>query len=111
MGLFDCSCDSKSLSKKGVKAMKEMIFMVINLFLVIIDGITGTIMLLCGYALRVWRNNLRNFVFNFIRYIDDVSFRLKNYLEEIGVVLRYRMQYESVTRPMKAYYREIKNKR
>ncbi len=88
-----------------------MIFMVINLFLVLIDGITSTIMLLCRYSLRVWRNNvLRNFVFNVIRYIDDVSFRLKNYLEEIRVVLKYRIQYESVTRPMKVHYREIKNK-
>jgi len=91
--------------------MKELIFMVINLFLVIIDFVTDTIMLLCSYALRFWRNNvLRNFVFNLIRYIDDVSFRLKNYLEEVRVVLKYRIQYESITRPLKNYYREIKNK-
>ncbi len=91
--------------------MKEMIFVIINLFMVIIDGLTSTIMLLCEYALRVWRNNvLRKFVFNFIRYIDDVSFRLKNYLEGIRAVLKYRMQYESVTRPMRDHYREIKNK-
>jgi len=91
--------------------MKELIFKVINLFLVIIDFVTDTIMLLCSYALRFWRNNvLRNFVFNFIRYIDDISFRLKNYLEDIRVVLKYRLQYENVTKPMRDYYMKIKNK-
>ncbi len=88
-----------------------MMFMVINLFLVVIDSLVGTIMLLCEYALRVWRNNaLRNFVLNYIRYIEEISLRLKNYLENIKAVLNYRMQYECVTRPMRDYYRQIKKK-
>ena len=89
--------------------MKEAILLIINLFLSVIEGITGITMLVSSYALRVWRNNaLRNFVLNIIRYTDYFFSRLKNYLEEIGLVLRYRMQYEGVARELKLQYREIK---
>jgi hypothetical protein len=92
--------------------MKETVLIIINFFLGTIDNVTEIGMHLCAYALRVWRYNaLRNFVFGVIRYVDYISSRLKNYIEGIATVLKYRMQYESVTKPMKEYYREIKRQR
>ena len=69
-------------------------------------------MQVCSYALQVWRNNvLRNLVFSVIGYIEEASFRLKGRIEGIGTVLRYRMQYENITRPMKYQYLEMRKKR
>jgi len=42
--------------------------------------------------------------------IEIGNCRIKKYLEGVRVILKYRIYYENVTKPMKYYYKELRKK-
>lgn len=76
-----------------------------------VDSIAETVNFLKNYAVQIWWNIIiRKLVYKVLDVIDSIINRLKKYLEEVRIVLKYRIYYENVTRPMKYYYKTHRKK-
>ena len=81
------------------------------MIMVMVDSIAETINFLKNYAVQIWRNYIiRKLIYKVLDVIDAIINRLKKYLEEVRIVLKYRIYYENVTRPMKYYYKTYRKK-
>lgn len=91
--------------------LRKGILFFIDSIVFIVDGIVIGFIWLKNYILLVWRKNVfRRWLLNFIDLLDAGVCWLKNYLEELRVIIQYRIYYETITRPMKEHYKELRRK-
>jgi len=92
--------------------MKRLLLIVVDSFLLVIDGTVEILNIIKGYGLRVWTNNaIRRWVLRSIDRIVELFRRFDGYLQEIEVILHYRLLYANVTASLKQRYRELRKKR
>ena len=84
---------------------------IVDMITVMVDSIAETVVFLKNYAVQIWLNIvIRKLVYIVLDLFEAIVYRLQKYLEEVRIVLKYRIYYENVTKPMKYYYKEYRKK-
>ncbi|MBA7713863.1 hypothetical protein ES703_122873 [subsurface metagenome] len=90
--------------RKGILIFTDIIVIVVESSAILVSRFKN-------YVLQVWNKNVnRKWVFKCMDVIDIGNCRIKKYLEGVRVILKYRIYYENVTKPMKYYYKELRKK-
>ena len=85
--------------------------LLIDTVMIVVESFAQSIRWLKYYSYEIWkRNTIRKWAIQCISFIDSVVGRIETYLEDLRLVIQYRIHYEYITRPMKCYYKELRKK-
>ena len=89
-----------------------LIISIIDIIINLINRIVTTTRSLQNRAVHIWKNIvIRKWAYRSLDIVDAIVIWIKNYLENLRVVLKYRFYYQNVTGPMKNHYRELSKKK
>ena len=86
----------------------NLLIVLIDCVIVLVEWSVTCIMRVKEYGIRVWQNNaVRKWAFKVMDYAEALFYRYVDYLKDIETLLRCRIVYTKVTKPMKQYYRAL----
>ena len=88
---------------------------VLMMVITIADAVDSAILMfifLRDRALYIWKDiAIRKWIYGYFNLINRLFLWLKRYLDGVGLNMKYRIYYKSVTEPLKAYYRELRREK
>ncbi|UCB46452.1 MAG: hypothetical protein JSV25_03235 [Spirochaetota bacterium] len=74
-----------------------------------IDSAIHMFIFLRDRAQYIWKDiAIRKWIYGYFNLINRLFVWLKRYLDGVGLNMKYRIYYKSVTEPLKVYYRELR---
>ena len=95
--------------------IEKSILLVIRILDIVISSINRTVattISIQNSAVYIWKNIvIRKWAYSSLDIVNIIVMWIKNYLEGLRDVLKYRFYYQTVTGPMKNHYRELSRKK
>jgi hypothetical protein len=92
--------------------IRKYLLMVVIAVADAVDRAISIFLFLSDRAQYIWKDiAIRKWIYGYFNLINKLFLWLKRYLDGVGLTMKYRIYYNSVTQPLKVYYRELRREK